>query len=153
MSAEISVNRKALRDFHITDRFEAGVELKGTEVKSIRGGLANLSNAYARVENAQVYLYDADIQPYARASFEQHEPKRKRRLLLHKAEIDKLFGATSVKGLTLIALRMYWKKDRVKVELGLGKGKLAHDKRGDLKERQTDRETAREISQFNRKHG
>jgi SsrA-binding protein len=153
MAADISINRKALRDFHIIDRFEAGLALTGTEVKSIRSGLANLSNAYARVENGEVFLYDADIQPYPQASFEQHEPKRKRKLLLHRGEIDKLFGATSIKGLTLVALRMYWKTGRVKVELGLGKGKLAHDKRSDLKQRQADRETAREVSQFNRRRG
>ncbi len=84
MSAEISANRKAPRDYHILERFEAGIELKGTEVKSIRAGLANLSNAFGRVEGGQVFLHDADIQPYERASFEQHEPKRARRLLLHK---------------------------------------------------------------------
>src|SRR5436190_15188190 len=109
MSADISVNRKALRDYHILERFEAGIELKGTEVKSIRGGLANINNAFARVENGQVFLYGADIQPYARASHEQHDPKRSRRLLLNKKEIERIFEQTSIKGLTLVALRLYWK--------------------------------------------
>lgn len=154
MAEDIINNRKALREFHILQKFEAGVELKGTEVKSIRGGLANLNDAYARVENdGQAFLYNADVQPYERASVEQHEPKRPRRLLLHREEIDKLRGLTSVQGHTLVALRMYWKKGRVKIELGVGKGKLAGDKRADLKERATRRETEREISRFNRRHG
>ena len=154
MAEDIINNRKALREFHILQKFEAGVELKGTEVKSIRGGLANLNDAYARVENdGQAFLYNADVQPYERASVEQHEPKRPRRLLLHRAEIDKLRGLTSVQGHTLVALRMYWKKGRVKIELGVGKGKLAGDKRADLKERATRRETEREISRFNRRNG
>jgi len=151
--SDISVNRKALRDYHILERMEAGLELKGTEVKSIRAGRANLGTGYARVENGEVYLYDADIQAYERASFEQHEPKRRRRLLLHKQEIDRLFGLTQIKGHTLVALRMYWKKSRVKVELGVGKGKEARDKRQDIKKRVVKRETDREIAKFNRRQG
>lgn len=154
MPEDIINNRKALREYHILQKFEAGVELKGTEVKSIRGGLANLNDAFARIENdGQAFLYNADVQPYERASVEQHEPKRPRRLLLHREELDKLRGLTSVQGNTLVALRMYWKKGRVKIELGVGKGKLAGDKRADLKERATRRETEREISNFNRRHG
>jgi SsrA-binding protein len=152
MTADISVNRKALRDYHILERFEAGIELKGTEVKSIRAGLANVNNAFARVENGQVFAYDVDIQPYVRASFEQHEPKRARRLLLHKAEIDRLFGLTQIKGHTLVALRMYWKDARVKIEVGVGKGKESADKRQDLKARATKRETDREVARFNKRH-
>ena len=152
MASEIITNRKALHDYHIIERVEAGIELTGTEVKSIRGGLANLSHAFARVEGGQVFLYDADIQPYFRASFEQHTAKRTRRLLLHKQEIAKLFSLCSIKGHTLVALRMYWKNGRVKIEIGVGKGKEARDKRDDLKKRATDRETDREISRFNRKH-
>ena len=153
MSGEISANRKALRDYHILERFEAGIELKGTEVKSIRAGLANLSNAFGRVEGGQVFLYDADIQPYERASFSQHEPKRSRRLLLHKREIDRLHGLTQIKGHTLVALRMYWKGARVKIELGIGKGKESSDKRQDLKARASKREVDREVARFNKKHG
>ena len=152
MSAEISVNRKALRDYHIIERFEAGLELKGTEVKSIRGGFANINNAFARVENSQVFVYDVDIQPYARASFDQHEPKRSRRLLLHKQEITRLFGLTQIKGHTLVALRMYWKDSRVKIEIGVGKGKESVDKRQDLKDKATKRETDREVARFNKRH-
>jgi len=152
MSAEISVNRKALRDYHILERFEAGLELKGTEVKSIRLGLANISNAFARIENGQAYVYDIDIQPYVRASFEQHESKRIRRLLLHKQEIDRLLGQTQIKGHTLVALRLYWKDARVKIEIAVGKGKEAGDKRQDLKAKATKRETDREVARFNKKH-
>lgn len=152
MGAEISVNRKALRDYHILERFEAGLELLGTEVKSIRSGLANVNNAFARVENREVFVYDVDIQPYERASFAQHEPKRRRRLLLHRGEIDRLFGLTQIKGHTLVALRLYWKDSRVKVEVGVAKGKEAHDKRQDLKAKAVKRETDREVSQHRRKH-
>jgi len=143
MSAEISVNRKALRDYHILERFEAGLELKGTEVKSIRAGLANINNAFARIEGRQAFVYDVDIQPYARASFEQHEPKRGRRLLLHRREIDRLFGQSQIKGHTLVALRMYWKEARVKIEIGVAKGKQQHDKRETIKQRDWARDKAR----------
>lgn len=148
MSADISVNRKALRDFHIVEKLEAGLELKGTEVKAIRLGLANVNAAFARVEGDQAWLYDADIQPYEKASFEQHVPKRRRRLLLHKREIERLIGLTQIKGQTLIALRLYWKGHRVKVELGLGRGKEKADMRVALKEKTEKREADREMSRF-----
>ena len=152
MSADISVNRKALRDYHILERFEAGVELKGTEVKSIRDGLANINNAFARIDAGQAYVYDIDIQPYVRASFEQHESKRIRRLLLHKQEIDRLLGQSQIKGHTIVALRLYWKEHRVKLEIGIAKGKEAADKRQDLKAKATKRETDREVARYNKKH-
>ncbi len=151
--SDIVTNRKAFHDYHIIERFEAGIELKGTEVKSIRAGFANLTNAFARIENRQLFLFGCDIQPYERASHEQHDPKRSRRLLLHRQEINKLFALCSVKGHTLVALRMYWKDHHVKIELGVGKGKEARDKRADLKERATKREVDREVSRFNRKRG
>jgi SsrA-binding protein len=151
-SGDISVNRKALHDFHIIERFEAGLALKGTEVKSIRAGFANVNQAFARIEDGEAWLYEADIQPYERASFEQHEPRRRRKLLLHRQELDRLFGLVSVKGHTLVALRLYWKQSRVKVELGVGKGKEARDKRADIKKRVDERETAREMARFNRRH-
>jgi SsrA-binding protein len=153
MSDEIVSNRRAFHNYQILERIEAGIELQGTEVKSIRAGLANLSNAFARVENNEVFLYDADIQPYDRASHTQHEPKRRRKLLLHKSEITKLFSASAVEGQALVALRLYWKNSRVKVELGLGRGKTNIDKRHDLKEKAVKRETDREMSAFNRRHG
>lgn len=152
MASDISVNRKALHDFHILERFEAGLELRGTEVKSIRGGFANLNNAFARIEGNEAFLYDADVQPYAKASFEQHAPKRRRRLLLHRNEIDRLDGLTQIKGHTIVALRMYWKGHLVKVEIGVGRGKEKGDQRADLKERVNKREAEREVAHFNKRH-
>lgn len=152
MGADISVNRKALHEYHILERIEAGIELKGTEVKSIRAGLVNVNSAFARVENGQMFLFGADIQPYIRASFEQHEPKRGRRLLLHRKEIDRLTGLLQIKGHTLVALRMYWKEACVKVELGVGRGKEASDKRSTLKDKAVIREAAREVARFNKRH-
>jgi len=153
MSAEITTNRKAFRDYHILDRFEAGVELKGTEVKSIRAGFVTLQGAFAKIQNGEIFLYEASIQPYERASHEQHETKRPRRLLLHRMEIDRLTGAVEREGLTLPALRMYWKKGIVKLEIGLGKGKHAGDKRQDLKQRVEKREADRAVTAFNRSRG
>src|SRR3954447_2619897 len=104
MAAESIINRKALRDYQITERYEAGIELKGSEVKSIRSGKANISDAFARIENGEAFLYNADIQPYERASHEIPAAKRVRKLLLHRHEIDKLYGAANVSGHALIIL-------------------------------------------------
>jgi len=153
MPAETILNRKALRDFHILERFEAGVELKGSEVKSIRAGKANIGDAFARIEKGEALLYGADIQPYERASHEVPAAKRVRKLLLHRREIDKLYGLTNIAGRTLVILKLYWKNGRIKAEVGVATGKEARDKRLDLKKRATDRETAREVARFNRKHG
>jgi SsrA-binding protein len=153
MSADIASNRRAYHSYQILEKLEAGVVLTGTEIKSIRAGLANLNNAFARVEKGGVYLYDSDIQPYVRASHTQHEPKRTRKLLLHKWEIQRLLEATSVKGQTLVALRLYWKNHRVKLELGLGRGKTHGDKRQDLKEKAIKREVDRALDSFNRERG
>ena len=134
MSSEIATNRKAGRDFHILEKFECGIELKGTEVKSIRAGKVNVADAFARVENGQVFLHGIHIQPWETAGeWYQHNVRRPRRLLLHKREILKLQEATAVKGCTLPLLRMYWKNRRVKVEIGVGKGKTHGDQRHDLK--------------------
>ncbi|HKR53552.1 MAG TPA: SsrA-binding protein SmpB [Chthoniobacterales bacterium] len=152
MTAETILNRKALRDFHILERYEAGIELKGSEVKSIRAGKANISDAFARIENGEAFLYNADIQPYERASHEVPAAKRVRKLLLHRAEIDKLYGETQVSGRALVLLNLHWKKGKLKAELGVAQGKVARDKRADLKKRATDREIAREVARFNRKH-
>jgi SsrA-binding protein len=151
MSAEIVTNRKALRDYHILETLEAGIELKGTEVKSVRSGLVNLQGSFARLEGGEVFLHDSDIQPYLRASHEQHEPRRRRRLLLHRAEIDKLASETEQAGRTLVPLKMYWKQGRVKVVLGIGKGKVAADKRADLKKRVQEREVQRVLAGIQRK--
>jgi SsrA-binding protein len=153
MSADIVSNRRAYHSYQILEKLEAGVVLTGTEIKSIRAGLANLNNAFARIEKGGVYLYDSDIQPYVRASHTQHEPKRPRKLLLHKSEIQRLFEATSVKGQTLVALRLYWKNHRVKLEIGIGRGKTHGDKRQDLKEKDSQREVSRAIDSFNRRRG
>ena len=153
MADETILNRKALRDFHILERYEAGIELRGSEVKSVRVGKANINDAFARIENGEAFLYNADIQPYERASHEVPPPKRVRKLLLHRQEIDKLYGLTAISGRALIVLNFHWKNGRLKAELGIAQGKVAHDKRADLKKRATDRETEREVARFNRRHG
>ncbi len=151
MSSEIATNRKAGRDFHILEKFECGIELKGTEVKSIRAGKVNIADAFARIENGQVFLHGIHIQPWETASeWFQHNVRRPRRLLLHKREILKLEQAVAVKGCTLPLLRMYWKKRRVKVEIGIGKGKTHADQRHDIKKKVEMREAQREISRFNK---
>ena len=149
MSDEIATNRKAPRDFFIEERYEAGVELRGTEVKSIRQGKVNVLDAFARIERGQAWLYNLDIQPYDKASHVQHEARRTRRLLLHKREILKLFAASNQKGLALPILRMYWKGQHVKVEVGVGRGKNKGDQRQDLKEKVVKREMQRAMSSFN----
>jgi SsrA-binding protein len=153
MAAESILNRKALRDFHILERYEAGIELKGSEVKSIRAGKANIGDAFARIEKGEAFLYNADIQPYAQASHEIPAPKRVRKLLLHRHEIDKLYGETQINGRALVVLKLYWKSGKLKAEIGVAQGKVAHDKRADLKKRAVDRETEREVARFHRKHG
>jgi len=150
MSDEIATNRKALRDYQILERYEAGVELRGTEVKSIRQGRLNISDAFARVERGQVWLYNLDVQAYDKANgFTQHEPRRTRKLLLHKKEILKLYGETQVKGLALPVLRAYWKDSRVKIEIGVGRGKTKGDQREADKEKADKREAQRVVARFN----
>jgi SsrA-binding protein len=150
MTDEIATNRKALRDYQILERYEAGVELRGTEVKSIRQGRLNISDAFARVERGQVWLYNLDVQAYDKANgFTQHEPRRTRRLLLHKKEILKLYGETQVKGLALPVLRAYWKDSRVKIEIGVGRGKNKGDLREADKEKADKREAQRVVARFN----
>ena len=150
MASDIVTNRKALRDYHILETFEAGISLLGTEVKSLRAGRADLLGCYAKVEKQGVVLYDSTIQLYEKASHETHDPKRPRQLLLNKVEIVRLLEQTQRKGLALPVLRMYWKKGRVKVEIGLGKGKHAGDQRLDLKKKAEQRETDREVARFKR---
>lgn len=152
MSAESILNRKALRDFYILERYEAGIELKGSEVKSIRAGKANISDAFARIENGEAFLYNADIQPYEKASHEVPAAKRVHKLLLHRQEIDKLYGESQIRGRALVVLKFYWKSGKLKAEIGVGQGKVARDKRADIKKRTVERETAREVARFNRKH-
>lgn len=148
--ALIADNRKAFHDYHILESFEAGIALLGTEVKGIREGRANLRDAYARVENGEVWLYSVHINPYSHRGYVDHDPRRKRRLLLHRYEIRKLIGKTVEKGLTLVPTRLYFKKGRVKVSLALAKGKQAHDKRETIKRRETDRETRAAVKERSR---
>ncbi len=151
MSADISKNRKARHEYHILDTYEAGVELKGTEVKSIRAGKVNITDAFARVDKGQLFLHGCDIQPWETAgSWFQHMSRRPRRLLVHKAELLKIDQLTSQKGCTLVCLRMYWKNKRVKVEIGVAQGKTHTDKRHALKNQVEMREAQREVARFNR---
>lgn len=152
--ADISTNKKARRDYTITEKYEAGIELKGTEVKSIRAGKVNIADTYAAVEKGQLMLYGGHIQPWeAAGAWFQHATRRPRRLLMHKKEILKIGQLLDQKGYTLVCLRMYWKGNKVKVELGLGKGKTHTDQRHDLKKKVELREAQREVSRFNQKHG
>ena len=139
--ANIAENRKAFHDYHILDTFEAGVALLGTEVKAIREGRVNLRDSYASVDRREIFLHNVNISPYSHRGYVDHEPLRKRKLLLHKNEILKLVGKTMEKGMTLVPLRLYFKNGRVKVALGLAKGKKEYDKRETIKKRETDRET------------
>lgn len=141
--ADIVTNSKARRDYHILETYEAGLVLHGTEVKALRAGKGQISDAFARVENNQVYLHNAHIDEYTFGNMQNHQPKGVRKLLLHKAEIRKLFGLASVKGNSILALSFYWKNGKVKVLLGVGKGKVEFDKREDIKKRDDDRETKR----------
>ncbi|HEX4120596.1 MAG TPA: SsrA-binding protein SmpB [Verrucomicrobiae bacterium] len=141
--AEILHNSKARRDYSILETFEAGIVLHGSEVKTLRSGKAQISDAFARVEKGEVWLYNAHIDEYAQANRFGHAPKAPRKLLLHKSEIRKLFGLAAVKGNALVPLSLYWKNGKVKVALGVGKGKVEFDKRADIKQRESDRELKR----------
>ncbi|HYG21166.1 MAG TPA: SsrA-binding protein SmpB [Verrucomicrobiae bacterium] len=141
--ADIVTNPKARRDYHILETFEAGIVLKGTEVKALRAGKGQISDAFARVENDEVFLHNVHIDEYTHGNLNNHQPKSARKLLLHKSEIRKLFGLASVKGNAIVPLSLYWKNGRVKVALGVGKGKAEFDKREDLKKKEADRELKR----------
>lgn len=141
--ADILTNPKARRDYHILQTFEAGIVLHGTEVKALRAGKGQISDAFARVENGEVLLYNAHIDEYSHGNRQNHEPKAVRKLLLHKSEIRKLFELAAIKGHALLPLSFYWKNGKVKVALALGKGKAEFDKREDLKQREADREVKR----------
>jgi len=141
--ADILSNPKARRDYHILETFEAGIVLHGTEVKALRAGKGQLSDAFAKVEKDQVFLHNAHIDEYNFGNRQNHQPKAVRKLLLHKSEIRKLFALSAVKGNALVPLSFYWKNGKVKVALAVGKGKLQFDKREDLKQRDSDRELKR----------
>lgn len=137
----IADNRKAFHDYHILETFEAGIALLGTEVKGIREGKANLRDSFARVEQAEVWLYNVHINPYSHRGYVDHDPRRRRKLLLHREEIRKLVGKTTQRGLTLVPTRLYFRKGKVKVTLALARGKQAHDKRETIRRREVERET------------
>ncbi len=136
-------NRKAWHDFHIDETFEAGIVLVGTEVKSMRAHKVNLKDSYARVNKGEVFLYNMHVSPYEKGTTAAHEPERPRKLLLHRQEIRRLIGKTRERGLTLIPLKLYFSGQRVKVELGLARGKQLHDKRRAIAERDAKREIER----------
>ena len=137
---DIVTNSKARRDYHILETYEAGIVLRGTEVKTLRAGKGQISDAFARVEGAEVFLHNAHIDEYSHGNQQNHQPNAVRKLLLHKSEIRKLLSLAEVKGNALIPLSFYWKNGKVKVALALGKGKAVYDKREDLKRRDADRE-------------
>ncbi len=139
--SSIAENRKAFHDFHLMETFEAGLVLLGTEVKAIREGRVNLRDSFARVEDGEVFIYNVHISPYSHRGYADHEPLRKRKLLMHRSEIRKLIGKTVEKGMTLVPTRLYFKDGRVKVAVSLAKGKKDYDKRETIKKRETDRET------------
>ena len=140
----VALNRRARHDFTIDETFEAGIVLTGTEIKSLRAGKANLSNSYARMERGEAWLIGADIAPFAGGNRYNHEPKRTRKLLLHRRQIDELMGRAKAKGQTIVPLRLYINERGIaKIELGLAKGKKLHDKRETEKERDWSRDKAR----------
>jgi len=147
----IAENRKAFFDYHILETFEAGVMLLGTEVKGIREGKANLRDSFARVERGEVWLYNVHINPYSHRGYADHDPRRRRKLLLHAQEIRKLVGKTTEKGLTLVPLRLYFKRGRIKVAISLVRGKQVHDKRETIRKRETDRETRAAVKERQRR--
>jgi SsrA-binding protein len=144
----LATNRSARRNYDVIDSIEAGLALKGTEVKSIRAGKFSIEQSHGRVENRQVFLHDFNILPYEYGNIHNHDPRRPKRLLLHKQEIVKLNAKLATKGLTLVPLRVYLKHRRVKVEIGLCKGRNLHDKRESLKQKTADRESKRVMEQY-----
>ena len=148
---KLAVNRKALHDYTILEHLETGIELRGTEVKSIRNGKASLAGAYVRIHNGQAYVHNLHVPPYEEGNQFNHEPTRVRRLLLHKREIVHLEGLAEQKGHTLVPLNLYTKQGRIKMELAVCRGKRHADRREDMRRRDSDRETARTIAAHRRR--
>ena len=147
----IALNKRARHEYHIDERFEAGVALQGWEVKSLRAGRTNLTDAYAIVRNGEIYLFGASIVPLISASTHVvADDRRTRKLLLHRQEIDKLVGAVERKGYTMVPMAMYWKGNKVKIEIGLARGKQEHDKRNTLKEKDWQRDKQRAMRAHNK---
>ena len=139
----VATHRKAFHDYHIFDRYEAGIALSGTEVKSLREGRVNLQDSYAQIREGEMHLVHCHISPYSHGNRENPDPTRTRKLLLHRVEINRLIGKTVEKGYTLVPLRVYFKKGRAKVEIALVKGKKQYDKRETERRKETEREVAR----------
>lgn len=147
---DILANRQAFHEYHILDRYEAGIALQGTEVKSIMDGRIQLKDCYVAVRDGEAWLFNAHISPYSHGNRENHDPLRTRKLLLHKREIEKLADETAVKGMTLVVTRIYLKNGRIKFEIGTAKGKKLYDKRETEMRRTIDRETQQEIKEQTR---
>lgn len=141
----IATNKKAYHDYYIDETFEAGIALTGTEVKSIRAGKVNLKESFCRIKNGEVFINNMNISPYDFGNRENHDPTRMRKLLLHHAEIDKLIRLTEQKGLAMVPTKLYFKRNYVKLEIGIGRGKKLHDKRQTLKSKEADREMAKAL--------
>ena len=146
----VATNRKAYHDYFIEETVEAGMALQGTEVKSLRSGLANLTDSYAIIKNNEIFLLNANISPYPQGNLANHEPLRTRKLLLHKEEIRKLTWKMTQKGFTLIPLKIYFVRGKAKVLIGLAKGKKVYDKRDTIKEKESKREVERAVKERNR---
>lgn len=144
---DIINNRHAFHEYHILDKYEAGVALRGTEVKSLMSGLIQLKESYVSVKDGEVWLFNAHISQYSHGNINNHEPLRTRKLLLHRREIEKLEKETTIKGMTLVVTRIYWKNGRIKFEIGVAKGKKLYDKREDLKSRAIEKETRAQLKE------
>jgi SsrA-binding protein len=147
----ITVNKKAYHDYHILESYEAGIALKGSEIKSIRMGRVNIRDAYARAEKGELWLHNSHISAYQAGGFNTHEPDRRRKLLMHRKQIAELEQTSNQKGLTLVPLRIYIKNGIAKLEVGVGKGKKQYDKRDAISKRETDREVERAMKSGARK--
>jgi SsrA-binding protein len=145
MEKVVTTNRKAYHDYFIQETCEAGISLLGTEVKSLREGKVNLKDSYAIIKNNEAFLLNCHISPYSHGNIQNHDPLRTRKLLLHRKEINKLWGKTSQQGLTLIPLKIYFKNGKAKVEIGLAKGKRQYEKRATIKEKEAKREIERHL--------
>ena len=145
---EIANNKKAHFQYEIIETFEAGLVLRGTEVKSLRAGKANINDAYARIVNGEIFIFQMNISLYDQGNRFNHDPLGERKLLLHKKEIRRLFGKLNEQGLTLVALKLYFKNGKVKMLLGLGKGKTLYDKRNTIKKKEADREVQRALKSY-----
>ena len=143
----IVTNRAAFHEYHILDKYEAGVVLQGTEVKSVMEGRIQLKESYVSIRDGEIWLMNAHVSPYSHGNRENHEPLRTRKLLLHKREIEKLERETTVKGMTLVVTRIYWKNGRIKFEIGVAKGKKLYDKREDLKNRAIEKDTRAQLKE------